>query len=233
MTDTNSHVNSNDADRAPALFVHGFGSTHEATWGVPGWHELMETIGYRVVPFGLPGHGELPAPSGTDDDMLAELLAVMHESGITTAVGFSAGALMLLRAAVRSPESFTRLVLVGIGDQMWGDASGFSSLGDKLLSPEPDPSVALIRQLALRAGNSLKSVAAYAKTAAPPPALSRLKELDVETLILLGEEDTVGPADDLMAALPHATLVTLSRVDHYRAPGSAEAMSAVLDFLAQ
>lgn len=222
-----------DLKSEAAVFVHGFGSTHDATWGVPGWPELMEDIGYRVVPFGLPGHGDSPVPGGTDDDTLDELLGVARREGAVSAVGFSAGSLLLLRAAVRDPGAFERLVLIGIGDGMWADPSGFSSLADTLTADEPDASTALLRQLAARAGNSIESIAAYARSAAPPPPLPSLQRVDTEVLVILGDEDTVGPADALVSALPRATLTSLPHTDHYRAPSSPEAMSAVLDFFAR
>jgi len=48
---------------------------------------------------------------------------------------------------------------------------------------------------------------------------------------VLGEGDSAGPADALLAALPDARLALLPHVDHYRTPSTPSAMAAVLAFL--
>lgn len=217
-------------DQTPVLFVHGFASTHAATWAEPGWHELMEEIGCRVVPYELPGHGKAPVHHGLDSELLDDLVDHARREGADSAVGFSAGALLLLRAAVYRPEAFQRLVLVGIGDGMWTNPNGFQDVGAALEGDTPDDAVALLRQLAARAGNSLASVASYARSTPPPPSFTALGGLTASTLVLLGDRDPAGPADELTSALRHGTLVPLSRTDHFRAPSSPQTMTAVLDF---
>lgn len=193
----------------------------------------MEDIGYRVIPYELPGHGGNSALPVSDDDTVATMLAIAQREGITSAVGFSAGTMLLLRAAVQKPDVFRRLVLIGIGDQMWEDPKDFSRLADDLLSTKTDPALDLLRKLTIRAGNSIESVASYARSVPPPPSLPILEGLDAEVLILLGDEDFVRPVDRLLSALPNASLVTLAKTDHYRAPSSPNAMKATIDFFAR
>ena len=50
-------------------------------------------------------------------------------------------------------------------------------------------------------------------------------------LVVLGDQDPVGPGDGLVAALPDARLVTLRGVDHFGTPGDVRCMQAVPGFL--
>jgi hypothetical protein len=50
-------------------------------------------------------------------------------------------------------------------------------------------------------------------------------------LVVLGDRDWVGPADRLMAALPSASLVSLSGVDHFATPSDFGAIDATVKFL--
>jgi hypothetical protein len=50
---------------------------------------------------------------------------------------------------------------------------------------------------------------------------------------VLGDRDFAVPADQLVAALPDARLVTLRGVDHFGTPLSYDAIAAVTGFLAE
>ena len=50
-------------------------------------------------------------------------------------------------------------------------------------------------------------------------------------LVVLGDQDFVGPADQLVAALPDATYVELPRTDHAKTPKSFAFIDAALEFL--
>ena len=50
-------------------------------------------------------------------------------------------------------------------------------------------------------------------------------------LVVIGDRDFAGPADDLDAALPDSKLVVLRNTDHFATPESFGFIDAVLEFL--
>ena len=50
-------------------------------------------------------------------------------------------------------------------------------------------------------------------------------------LVVIGDRDFAGPADELVEALPDARLVVLRNVDHFATPESFGFIDAALEFL--
>jgi pimeloyl-ACP methyl ester carboxylesterase len=74
-----------------------------------------------LVPVDLLGHGTAPRP--TDVDAYGDVDGLVHAAlpeGPVDAVGFSAGASVLLHLAVDHPGRFQRLALLGLGDNVFG-----------------------------------------------------------------------------------------------------------------
>jgi pimeloyl-ACP methyl ester carboxylesterase len=55
----------------------------------------------------------------------------------------------------------------------------------------------------------------------------------VPALVVIGDRDTVGPADRLTAALPQARMVVLKGVDHYATTSNFRCQDEVLRFLSE
>ncbi|MGI8491918.1 MAG: alpha/beta fold hydrolase, partial [Acidimicrobiales bacterium] len=112
----------------PVLLVHGFASSFERNWREPGWVDLLEEAGRRVIGVDLPGHGSAAKPH--DPAAYANLekavKAVLPDEGIVDAVGFSLGAMLVLRVAAAAPEGFGRIVVGGVGANVF-----------RQLDPEP------------------------------------------------------------------------------------------------
>ncbi len=49
--------------------------------------------------------------------------------------------------------------------------------------------------------------------------------------MIIGDRDFAGPADPLIAALPHAELTVLRGVDHFRATSEFACIDAALEFI--
>src|ERR1700730_11014672 len=90
----------------PVVLVHGFASSFERNWREPGWADLLADAGREVIGLDLLGHGTAAKP---------------HDR-IVDAVGFSLGAQLLLAVAGAQPERFGRLVVGGVGANVF--ASG-------------------------------------------------------------------------------------------------------------
>jgi len=213
-----------------ALLTHGFASDAAGTWTDAGWPDLLADIGIEAVTFELPGHGASPLPPDTPSDEVEQaLLDAAPDADIL--IGFSAGAMLSLRAAVARPERVARIVLMGMGDGMW-TSGGFDGLADRLATSE-DEHDTLFRTMAHNAGNDIASIATYLRGIPGPPPYAQLAVVTAPTLVVLGDRDTLAPADRLLEALPDARLALLPGVDHVRTPESSAAMGAVLDFLAE
>jgi pimeloyl-ACP methyl ester carboxylesterase len=156
----------------------------------------------------------------------------LPSTGPVDAVGFSMGAGILLRVAARDPGRFRRLVVAGVGANLFqrhdpepvaraiesgeGGAGGLGSL---------------FVQFARGSGNDPLALAACLRRPEQPLTAEELGRITSPVLVVLGDQDFVWPADELVAALPEARLKVLRNVDHFGTPkdfGFIDAMLRVL-----
>jgi pimeloyl-ACP methyl ester carboxylesterase len=217
----------------PIALVHGFASSSDHTWRKNGWFDILGDLGRPLVPVDLLGHGTAPRP--TDPAAYAEVDESVHRSlpeGPLDAVGFSAGAGVLLHLAVDHPGRFGHLALLGLGDNVFGGAEPMLT-ADALegrTGPE-DVQGALFRRLAESAGNDPEALVAFLHRPARPLTETELATVTCPVLVVLGDRDFIGRADRLMAALPRAELVSLRGVDHFATASDFGAIDAVMRFL--
>ena len=102
------------ADQRPIVLVHGLGGTAATTWQSNGWMDLIGDGGRPAIGIDLLGHGTAPKPHEPDAylDMHHRVLEALPDEPVD-AIGFSLGAITLLRCALEAPERFARLVLTG------------------------------------------------------------------------------------------------------------------------
>ena len=83
-------------------------------------HELLADAGRKVIGVDLLGHGEAPKPHDPADyaDLTTRVVDVLPD-GPVDVVGFSLGAITTLRLATRRPERFGRIVLSGVGRNLF------------------------------------------------------------------------------------------------------------------
>ena len=100
----------------PVVLVHGWGGSFQTTWRQSGFTELLADAGREVIGVDLLGHGEAPKPHDPAEyaDMTTRITDALPD-GPVDIVGFSLGAITTLRLATRRPELFQRIVLSGIG----------------------------------------------------------------------------------------------------------------------
>jgi pimeloyl-ACP methyl ester carboxylesterase len=222
-------------EQPPVLLVHGFASSADHGWRRTGWVDILEDEGRRVLAVDLPGHGTAPRwhdparYAGVDDHVLDAI------SGFDAvdAVGFSAGAQILLGLAARHPGRFRRLALLGIGGSALGPREDAEPLARALTGP-PDPEnvvATLFRRLADTAGNDPAALAAFLRRPAWRPSAEDLAKVTGPVLVVIGDRDPAWPADALVAALPDARLRVLPRVDHFATPSDMRCVQAVVEFI--
>jgi pimeloyl-ACP methyl ester carboxylesterase len=148
------------------------------------------------------------------------------------AVGFSAGAHVLLRLAAAEPGRFRRLALLGIGAGVLAGGDPGSVIA--ALEGEPDPEDihgTVFRRLADSPGNDRAALIAFLRRPHRPLTAGDLAGISCPVLVVLGDKDPAGPGEPLVAALPDARLVTLRGADHFGTPSDVRCMQAVLRFL--
>ena len=218
----------------PVLLIHGFASSAEHNWRRPGWLDLLADAGRETIAVDLLGHGTAPKPTDPAEyqEVEARVAAAIDQHDVLDAIGFSAGAHVLLRLAAAQPARFRRLALLGVG-------SGALDRTDPgpivaALTGERDPENVqsmVFRRLAEGLGNDRAALIAFLRRPYRPPSAAELARITGPVLVVLGDQDPAGPGDALVAALPGARLVTLRGVDHFGTPSDVRCMQAVLDFL--
>jgi pimeloyl-ACP methyl ester carboxylesterase len=220
----------------PVVLVHGWGGSFAQTWERSGFTQLLGEAGRAVIGVDLLGHGTAPKPH--DPDAYADLGSRVRDAlpdQPVDAIGFSLGAITLLRVAIAEPDRFRRLVLAGIGrnvfehDQQVADqiVAAIDAHGES-----DDNRARLFAQYAYQRGNDPVALAAIMRRP-PAPAITEadLANVTCPVLVAVGDADFVLPADRLVAGLPNATHRSLRRTDHFATPESFDFIDAALEFL--
>lgn len=220
----------------PVVLVHGLATSTRRTWVDTGFTDLLADEGRSFEGIDLPGHGGTEPLRDDEWDRLDDWLLDRLPAGPLDAVGFSMGARLLLSVAGRDPGRFRRLVVAGVGANLFRSDGEGEQLADALAAggaaAYDHPVVGHFAALADASGADLTAVAALLR-ARQRPLDDLLGAITAEVLVVLGDGDFVGPADPLMERLPAASrLVPLRGVDHFATPKSMGFLDAALSFLA-
>lgn len=227
----------------PIVLLHGLATNAARTWHENGWVDILSDEGRRCVTPDLPGHGH----GGTSDDpetyreFESQVLASFPDEPCDV-IGFSLGARTAAIIAATHPERVRRLVLAGVGENLFRSeghgallAAALSDL-DRDQVPEPPELAAVAHhfaQLARSCGQELSVLAAVLRRPDIRPLTAEdLSGVRAPTLVALGDRDPAGPAEPLLDALATATLLTLKGVDHFATPRSMSFISGAIDHLA-
>lgn len=230
-------------DQTPVVLVHGWGGSFEETWERSGFTMLLADAGRPVIGVDLLGHGTAPKPH--DPDAYANLADRVFEAidehagadAVVDAIGFSLGSMTLIGAALTAPGRFRRLVLSGVGhnvferDEPTEIIAAIEAGGDDH-DTGADNRARLFAQYAHRPENDPVALAAIMKRKrAEPLTPADLAAITCPVLVAVGDDDFVLPADPLVDALPNATFASLRRTDHFATPKSFDFFDAALEFL--
>ena len=211
------------------------------------WDDQMEifTKNHRVVRYDMRGWGETAMPAGEFSDV-ADLRGLLGHLGVekTAVVGCSFGGKTAVDFAISHPEMVSSLVLVGaaLGGFDWQDADigekdaameAAYDRGEFELSAELDTQIwfdgpnrtpeqvdadvrARVYEMVLRCHQLPEPVGAK-RIGLEPPAIERLAELVMPTLVLVGEGDAadIRAIGELLAArLARVELVMMADTAH-------------------
>jgi pimeloyl-ACP methyl ester carboxylesterase len=207
----------------PVLLVHGWGGSFASTWERSGFTALLADAGREVIGVDLLGHGTAPKPHdpAAYADLSTRIIEVLPD-GQVDAVGFSLGALTLVRTAIAAPDRFQRLVIAGIGRNVFERDDAATA---RILAGVEGTAETAAGEAVDDPDNLARLFGQYATTPAD------LTSITCPVLVLLGDHDFAQPADALVEALPDARYVELRNTDHFATPESFTFIDAVLEFL--
>lgn len=217
----------------PVVFVHGFATSHQRTWVDNGWVDLVGDAGREVLGIDLLGHGTAPKPHdpGAYADLTGWLLDTLP-GGPLDIVAFSLGARLVLDAATHEPDRFARIVVAGVGANLFrDDRSDVIARAMRGETDTPDPIVRYFARLGEDPEADREALALVIEAPHEPLTAEKLAAVTCPVLVVLGDKDFAGPADPLVEALPDATHRELSGVDHFSTPKDFGFIDATLDFL--
>ena len=219
----------------PVVCLHGFGTSYKSTWVANGWTALLEDAGREVIGIDMLGHGsaEKPTDPTAYEALEQDVLSHFPDTPVD-AIGFSMGSAVLLHLASNSPERFNRLVVSGVGRNLFDRDQSFRDAIAKAVETglAENPELRYFAQLPEAPEANREALAAFMRRKSPPEfSPDTLANLTTPTLIVVGDKDFVYPPDQLVASLPDVKLVTLSGVDHFATPKNFGFIDAALDFL--
>lgn len=228
-------MTSTDTNERPIALVHGIGGSADGTWRHNGWFDLIEDAGRKAIGIDLLGHGAADKP--TDPAAYATMHRVVLDelpSGPVDAIGFSLGARVLLEAAIEQPDRFARIVVCGVGRNLFERdherhaqiVAAIRGEGDST-----DPFTRYFADLANDETTSRDALQALVQAPTQPLTAECLTAVTMPVLVVLGDSDFAGPATPLVDALPNATFNELRNTDHFATPRSMACIDAALSFL--
>ncbi len=215
------------------LLLHGFTTSARRTWVEPGWVDLLTEGGRAVIAPDLLGHGEADKPHDPEAYAAVEELVAQHlPSRPVDAIGYSAGARVLLALAADNQQRFERIVIGGLGGRLLEHRTGNPVLD--ALEGEAAPGDVVgqrFRSMASSDGNDPQALAAFVQRPQPRLDAEHLAAITIPVLIVIGDQDFSGPGDPLADALGNARVETLRGVDHFGLPKSFDFMDKAFNFL--
>lgn len=224
------------ADGPPIALLHGFATSFDRTWRDNGWVDLISEASREVVQVDLLGHGRADKPHDPEGyrDFEAHALAQLPDTPVD-AIGFSMGARTLLYLAATEPARFRRVVVAGVGANLFARDTDHGAMIAAAVAGDVDPENPEAQHFAALAStpdsDPLALSALMRRTGGPQIDAELLSGIAAPCLVVLGDQDFAGPADPLMEALGDARLVTLRGVDHFATPKAFDFIDAALDFL--
>ena len=219
----------------PIVLIHGFATSSARTWGETGWLDILGDSGREIVALDVPGHGDTPHQRDPEGFTTLERdLLDQFPPGLVDAIGFSMGARILLTLASEHPERFNRLVVAGVGRNLFEfdeqrKAAIMAAVGGEL--DQTDPQARYFHSLAESGDVDRQSLVAMMQAHRPVVDETSLAKISCPVLVVIGDSDFAGPATQLVNSLNKAEHKILRNTDHFATPKSYGFIEAAIDFL--
>jgi pimeloyl-ACP methyl ester carboxylesterase len=239
----------------PLMLIHGFPLTSEL------WHPIVPALSerYRLILPDLRGHGKTQATQHSSmgqyaKDLIA-LLEVILEPRPVVLVGMSMGGYIALEFLRRYPDCVRALVLVDtraeadtpeILEQRQKVAQALQQAGlpaivdplsERLFAESSPEELKQSWRAIISATPPTGAIAALSAMAGRPDSTGMLPEIDVPTLVIVGEQDQITPPEQAQAmaeSIPGAQFEVLPEAGHMSAVEQPTAFAQCLEaFLGQ
>ena len=227
----------------PIVLVHGFASSKEFNWLLPGWVSTLTRAGRRVIALDDRGHGQsskLYDPAAYHSDLMAEdVRALLDHLSIDRAdiMGYSMGARITAFLALRHPERVRSIILGGLGSKLVDGVGLPEEIAIALEAPSlddvTDPLGRTFRAFADQTKSDRRALAACIRGSRQVMTREQVAQIKMPTLIGVGTKDEIaGSPEELAALMPDARALPITGRDHMLAVGDKIFKAGVLDFLA-
>jgi pimeloyl-ACP methyl ester carboxylesterase len=226
----------------PIVLVHGFASTKEVNWNMPGWVSTLTGAGRRVIALDNRGHGasaKLYDPAAYRSTIMAEdVRALIDHLGLPRAdvMGYSMGARISAFLALAHPERVRSVILGGLGMGLINGVGDPERIARGLEAPSladvADPGARQFRSFAEQTRSDLRALAACMRGSRQTLSREEVGRIAVPLLVAVGSNDTIaGAPEELAALIPNAQALVIPNRDHMLAVGDKTYKAGVLEFL--
>jgi pimeloyl-ACP methyl ester carboxylesterase len=226
----------------PIVLVHGFASTKEVNWNMPGWVSTLTGAGRRVIALDNRGHGasaKLYDPAAYRSTIMAEdVRALIDHLGLPRAdvMGYSMGARISAFLALAHPERVRSVILGGLGMGLINGMGEPERIARGLEAPSladvADPGARQFRSFAEQTRSDLRALAACMRGSRQTLSREEVGRIAVPLLVAVGSNDTIaGAPEELAALIPNAQALVIPNRDHMLAVGDKTYKAGVLEFL--
>lgn len=198
------------------------------------WEPVLPRLAarHRVIRYDVRGYGRSPAPT-TPYSPLADLTAVLDHFALDRVplVGTSMGGATALSLAHADPSRVSSLVLVcpGVTGYPWPSDPDAVALYRRMIEANDVAALAAFGLQVWAAAGADEAATAQLTSAArawptdaafqreDPPVYDRLAELDVPSVLMVGDRDwppTIACGEQIAARIPGCRLVRMPGVDH-------------------
>lgn len=222
----------------PAVaLLHGWGGAFASTFERFGWRQRLEATGRAVIAVDLPGHAD---PNAAIDPMayrdMASLLDATLPNSPLDVVGYSLGGKLALELACRAPSRFRRMVIAGVGDNVFApEPSGEAVAGaleHGVAANTPAPVAAFVEYSLASKSRNLALAAVLRRPPNPVAIPARLRAIASPILLVNGDQDALAQPDtQLLNALSRVEHRILHGVEHIELPENTRLQEMTVYFL--
>ncbi len=234
--------NHRQSDALPIILLHGFSASAQSNWLESGWIAALGAANRRVIALDARGHGESDKPYDSAyypaNIMMQDSVELLQQLGFQRAdfIGYSMGARMAAFVAITYPRLVRRLLLGGMGINLKKGIGNPEPIAEALRCHDhrgiKSRHARRFRWLAEIGGNDLEALAYCILSSRKPITAEALKQIQAQTLILVGEDDnTGGNPYQLAPYISNSSAVQIAGCNHFNALTNADFLQTGVDFM--